>query len=97
MHFKYLVALAVALLFVFSQNPTDAQIVRFGAGGGVNVRAPFVRVNVDPFGNTSVRAPFVNINPAYGGRPVYPQPYPTYPNRAAILHRPGPGYSGRHA
>ena len=43
-------------------DETDAQIVRRFAGGGVAVRAPFVRVNVDPWGRTSVRAPFVAVD-----------------------------------
>lgn len=43
-------------------TPAEAQIVRRYAGGGVAVRAPFVRVDVGPYGATSVRAPFVAVD-----------------------------------
>ncbi|MGI9430392.1 MAG: hypothetical protein ACR2NM_17150, partial [Bythopirellula sp.] len=45
----------------------EAQIVRRFAGGGVQINAPFVRVNVGPGGGTSVRAPFTAV--ATLGRP----------------------------
>ena len=45
-----------------------AQLVRIGRGGGVAVRAPFVRVDVGPYG-TSVRAPFTAVDtPRYRAR-----------------------------
>ena len=43
-------------------SEAEAQIVRRFPGGGVAVRAPFVRVDVDPWGRTSVRAPFVAVD-----------------------------------
>jgi len=75
----------VGLLFAFSaiygltSAPCSAQRVRVG-GGGVRVRAPFVRVDVGPYGGVSVRAPFAGIDvppddyygPTYG--PTYGQP-----------------------
>ena len=42
--------------------PAEGQIVRRYPGGGVSVRAPFVRVDVGPYGATSVRAPFVAVD-----------------------------------
>ncbi|MCG8449651.1 MAG: hypothetical protein MI725_08735 [Pirellulales bacterium] len=45
-------------------NASEAQIVRRFAGGGVQIRAPFVRVNVGPYGGTSVRAPFTAVDPS---------------------------------
>jgi hypothetical protein len=52
----------VGAMFLAAAAAGDAwgQIVRVGPGG-VRVRAPFVGVNVDPYGGTSVRAPFTNI------------------------------------
>lgn len=50
---------AACVLTVFQAS--EAQIVRLLPGGGVNVRAPFVRVHVDGAGNTHVRAPLVDI------------------------------------
>lgn len=49
-------------LVLFTSTPADAQIVRRFAGGGVQVNAPFVRVNVGPGGRTSVRAPFTAVD-----------------------------------
>jgi hypothetical protein len=43
-------------------------------GGGVRVRAPFVRVDVGPYGGVSVRAPFTSID--VPGRAYYYEPYP---------------------
>jgi hypothetical protein len=65
------------------------QLVRIFEGGGVNVRVPFVQVNVDPYGGTQVRAPFVRINspPGY----YQPQPYygqPIYPGNFAPSYAP---------
>jgi len=48
-------------LFALLSSPSEAQIVRRFAGGGVQVNAPFVRVNVGP-GGTSVRAPFTAVD-----------------------------------
>lgn len=50
-----------ALLTLWPES-ADAQFVRRYAGGGVAVRAPFVRVDVGPYGETSVRAPFVAVD-----------------------------------
>ncbi len=43
-------------------NLAEAQIVRRFAGGGIQVNAPFVRVNIGPGGATSVRAPFIAVD-----------------------------------
>lgn len=43
--------------------PAEAQIVRRFRGGGLQVRAPLVRVNVGPYGGVSVRAPLVAVDP----------------------------------
>ncbi len=51
-----------SLLSLSMLETTDAQIVRRFAGGGVQVNAPFVRVNVGAGGGTSVRAPFVAVD-----------------------------------
>ena len=59
-------ALACAFALCVSSS-ADAQIVRRFAGGGVQIRAPFVRVNVGPGGETYVRAPFTSV--ATPGRP----------------------------
>ena len=71
---------------------SDAQIVRWGPGGGVRVRAPFVSVDVSPFGGARVRAPFTAVDSrVYGGYvyppgvvvgpvpPVPPFPFPGFP------------------
>ena len=73
----------------------QAQIVRLLPGGGVNVRAPFVRVNVDGAGNTHVRAPFVNIQAPGQGIPNqrFPNqviPGQSFPNRFDP-NQPAPG------
>ena len=58
---RSLLASGGAILFLVPA-PAEAQIVRRYAGGGVAVRAPFVRVDVGPNGATSVRAPFVAVD-----------------------------------
>lgn len=50
------------VILLLAPAPANAQIVRRYAGGGVAVRAPFVRVDVGPYGATSVRAPFVAVD-----------------------------------
>src|SRR5688572_1332607 len=45
--------------------------------GGVRVRAPFVRVDVGPYGGVSVRAPFAAID--VPGRGYYEPYYERYP------------------
>ncbi len=47
---------------LFLPNLANAQIVRRFAGGGIQVNAPFVRVNIGPGGATSVRAPFTAVD-----------------------------------
>jgi hypothetical protein len=65
-------------------------------GGGVRVRAPFVRVDVDPYGGVSVRAPFAAVDvpprgyyepgypPAYVERRVVERAFPTAADLAAM-------------
>ncbi|NOZ40755.1 MAG: hypothetical protein GXP24_11090 [Planctomycetes bacterium] len=60
---RFCTLLCLSSLLVLSHfDVTEAQIVRRFAGGGVQVNAPFVRVNVGPGGATSVRAPFVAVD-----------------------------------
>ncbi len=54
--------LVACLAVVCAADTADAQIVRRFAGGGVQVNAPLVRVNVSPYGATSVRAPFTAVD-----------------------------------
>ncbi len=56
-----LVAVSGFLLLSLSEL-AEAQLVRRFARGGIQVNAPFVRVNVRAGGRTSVRAPFVAID-----------------------------------
>jgi len=51
----------VSGLSSLSATPCAAQRVWVG-GGGVRVRAPFVRVDVGPYGGVSVRAPFAAVD-----------------------------------
>ncbi len=51
-----------AITFVLAGD-ANSQIVRRYPGGGLTVRAPFVRVDVGAYGGTSVRAPFVAVDP----------------------------------
>lgn len=60
-HCRTLVGTGVALVMLLPA-PAEAQIVRRFGGGGVQVNAPFVRVNVGPGGGTSVRAPFTAVD-----------------------------------
>lgn len=54
---------AICTLLILSLSDlAEAQIVRRFGGGGVQVNAPFVRVDVGPDGRTSVRAPFVAVD-----------------------------------
>jgi len=80
---------AVATIFSLAGTVTaDAQLVRVGPLGGVSVRAPFVRVDVLPFGGgTRVRAPFTRVNTGayrfgYAPAPIsaYPQPQHVQPD-----------------
>lgn len=60
------------LLSLLHSDLSEAQIVRRYARGGVQIRAPFVRVNVGPGGATSVRAPFTAVD-SLGGVYVGPR------------------------
>ena len=79
-----------ALMWWDAPQPAAGQIVRRYPGGGVSVRAPFVRVDVGPYGGTSVRAPFVAVDDPGG---VYIGP------RRRLLRRPrfaeAPPYYGQ--
>jgi len=57
-----LIGLGGALIMLLPA-PAEAQIVRRFRGGGLQVRAPLVRVNVGPYGGVSVRAPLVAVDP----------------------------------
>ena len=52
----------VGMILSFTNTRCLAQWVDISREGGVYVRAPFVRVYVDPYGGTSVRAPFTAID-----------------------------------
>ena len=52
----------VGVVLSFTNTMCLAQWVDISREGGVYVRAPFVRVYVDPYGGTSVRAPFTAID-----------------------------------
>ncbi len=54
--------LGLACCWLMGSGAAEAQIVRYGPGGGVSVRAPFVHVEVGPGGSTQVRAPFTSVN-----------------------------------
>lgn len=82
-----------SLICLSSVELAEAQIVRRFAGGGVQVNAPFVRVNVGPGGGTSVRAPFVAVDRPGGvfvgrrrrllAQPQYAAPTQRAPQRTA--------------
>ncbi len=88
--------IVVGTFVVFSSAPCMAQRVWVG-GGGVRVRAPFVRVDVYPYGGVSVRAPFAAVDvpprgyyyepglapPVIFERPVEPS-FPTAADLAAM-------------
>ena len=57
----------------FTGGTCRAQWVEISTDGTVYVRAPFVRVYVDPYGGTSVRAPFTAVDVPGRGYP-YAQP-----------------------
>lgn len=66
----------VGVVAALSATSCMAQAV--WVGGGVRVRAPFVRVDVGPYGGVSVRAPFtaVDVPPrGYYYGPEFPPPY----------------------
>lgn len=82
----------VALISVASW--ADAQIVRVGPFGGVRVRAPFVSVDVLPYGGgTRVRAPFTAVDAGpYGYPPGFPRAYRTLPGYRTPPVYPAPVY-----
>jgi hypothetical protein len=63
---------------MITTDKARAQWVSVG-GGGVHVRAPFVRVDVGPYGGISVRAPFTAIDT--------PGPYYPYGPPPVIIER----------
>ncbi|MFV2069125.1 MAG: hypothetical protein ACC645_19330 [Pirellulales bacterium] len=70
-------SLVCCWLLIFVET-SEAQLVRVGPGG-VRVRAPFVRVEVGPYGRTYVRAPFTSVySPGYRGVVRYHE-YPVGP------------------
>lgn len=76
----------------------DAQLIRINNNGlgGVNIRAPFVRINTSPYG-TRVRAPFVDVNsppPAYYQPPYYAPAVPYYQPAPARPYYRVPSNSG---
>ena len=92
--FCKLLAITGLLIFLHS-SLSEAQLIRRFAGGGVQIRAPFVRVNVGP-GGTSVRAPFVAVDAGrtYVGRGGRRMPQPRYA-APAHPHHPGQGHPGQ--
>lgn len=78
----------VGTIVLLLPTPAEAQVVRRFRGGGVQVNAPFVRVNVSPYGGVSVRAPGVAVDPAgvrlrrhrrFAPAPAQQQPTPRQP------------------
>ncbi len=53
----------VGTIVLLLPTPVEAQVVRRFRGGGIQVNAPYVRVNVSPYGGVSVRAPGVAVDP----------------------------------
>ncbi|TWU39066.1 hypothetical protein Q31b_41480 [Novipirellula aureliae] len=65
--------LALTLLVVPFVSNASAQLFHFGGfGGGVRIRAPFVAVDVDPWGGARVRAPFTAVDSGFGHPPLGP-------------------------
>lgn len=96
---RFLPSMLVAICVVFaisSLSPASAQLIRINNNGfgGVNIRAPFVRVNTSPYG-THVRAPFVEVNSPpgrYYQPPYYAPAQPYYrPAPGQPYYRPVPG------
>ena len=72
---SYLIVMCalVGTTWSFTAGTCRAQWVEVSTDGGVYVRAPFVRVYVDPYGGTSVRAPFTAVDvPGRGYRHAEP-------------------------
>ncbi len=88
--------LSTLILVIAAPTAAQAQIVRFGVGGGVSVRAPFVQVDVSPYGGTHVRAPFTSVDtygPRYRGAIPYGNPLPGgYSAYRAAPYSVGPSY-----
>ncbi len=93
---------AILVLICWSANSLDAQLIQINPNGfgGVNIRAPFVRVITSPYGS-HVRAPFVSVNsppPAYYPQPRYYQGYygqPIQPTYGTPYHsQPMPAQQG---
>ena len=87
-----LLGAALAVLLSTATDNVWAQFVRVYPGGGVRVKAPFVRVEVNPWRGTYVRAPFTEVitparryrrwrTPAYTVPDVHVREVPTYENR----------------
>ncbi|MDE0865880.1 MAG: hypothetical protein OSA98_19000, partial [Rubripirellula sp.] len=58
--------LVLGVLAVLMTQVANAQFVRLGPAGGVRVRAPFVAVDVLPFGGgTRLRAPFTAVDTGF--------------------------------
>ncbi len=72
--------LLTAVLSLGATDRSNGQLIRiFDSAGNVNIRVPFVRVQVDPVYGTYVRAPFVRVNsppPYYYPPQYYAQPQP---------------------
>lgn len=69
--YRLLTGAVCGIATLASASLADAQIVRWGPGG-VRIRAPFVSVDVSPYGGTSVRAPFTAVDSRVHGGYVYP-------------------------
>jgi hypothetical protein len=80
---SYLIVMCafVGATLSFTAGTCCAQWVEVSTDGGVYVRAPFVRVYVDPYGGTSVRAPFTAVD-VPGRRYPHPQPPAVIEGRA---------------
>lgn len=83
--------LTALVLTCCSDSTADAQFLRIGPLGGVQLRLPRVSVDVGPGGATSVRAPFTAVDtPGYRyGSPYYGSPYRG--GAAVVVGRPAFG------
>src|SRR5688572_6673342 len=74
--FAFLIVMCAAAgaTLSFTVSACRAQSVDISTDGGVYVRAPFVRVYVDPYGGTSVRAPFTAVDVPGRGYPYAMSP-----------------------
>ena len=88
--------ISFVVIWATTTHVAHAQLVRVFPGGGVSVRAPFVRVEVDAFGGTYVRAPFTSVySPGDYYRYDYPPAYAPYGPESPYGPDYGDDFGGR--